>query len=212
MFSNTARRQWRVDFFSALRYTKQKYFMTPSEQIIKDLESELSGVVSKFKQDVGQVRSNRPSPDMLQDLKVNAYDQVLSIRELGSLSILPPRTIQISLWDKDAMAPAMKAIEDAHMGLSVNSDGLNIRATLSPLGNERREEMMKLVKKISEAARIQIRGKREDTMKRLRDAEKAKAVTEDDVFKSKEKIQKAIDKANGEVEAMVDAKISELGE
>ena len=186
--------------------------MTVSEQIIKDLESGLFGVTSKFKQDIGQIRGNRPSPDMLQDLKVNIYDQVLSIRELGSLSVLPPRTIQISLWDKDAMAPVMKAIEDAHMGLSVNSDGLNIRATLSALGDERREEMMKLVKKMSEAARIQIRGKREDTVKRLRDAEKAKEITEDDAFKGKEKIQKAIDKVNGEIEATMDAKISELGE
>jgi ribosome recycling factor len=186
--------------------------MTISEQILKDLDSALSGVVSKLKQDIGQIRSNRPAPDMLQDLKVNVYDQVLSIRELGSLSVLPPRTIQVSLWDKDAMPAVMKAIEDAHMGLSVNSDGLNIRATLSPLGNERREEMMKLVKKIGEAARIQIRGKREDAVKRLRDAEKAKGITEDDAFQGKEKIQKAMDKANGEIEAIMDAKISELGE
>src|SRR5271170_7304113 len=108
--------------------------MTISEQFLKDLDMALAGVVGKLKQDVGQIRGNRPSPEMLQDLRINVYDQVLTIRELGSLSVLPPRTLQVTLWDKDAVAPVTKAIEEAHMGLSVNNDGLNIRATLSPLG------------------------------------------------------------------------------
>jgi len=186
--------------------------MTTSEQLIKDLDAALSGVVSKLKQDIGQIRGNRPSPEMLQDLKINVYDQTLTIRELGSLSVLPPRTLQITLWDKDAVAPVTKAIEEAHLGLSVNNDGLNIRATLSALGDERREEMSKLVKKTTEAARIQIRSARENIMKRMKEAEARKEMTEDDVFKSKEKIQKAVDKANKDAEAMMDGKLAELGE
>jgi len=186
--------------------------MTLSEQFLKDLDMALSGVVGKLKQDVGQIRGNRPSPEMLQDLKINVYDQTLTIRELGSLSVLPPRTLQVTLWDKDAVAAVTKAIEEAHMGLSVNNDGLNIRATLSPLGNERREEMMKLVKKTAEAARIQVRARREDAMKRLKDAESHKEITEDDLFKSREKIQKAVDKANGDIEAAAEGKLAELGE
>jgi ribosome recycling factor len=186
--------------------------MTISENLIKNLESDLSVVAGKFKQDVGQIRSNRPSPDMVQDLRINIYDQSLSIRELGSLSVLPPRTIQIALWDKDAVMAVMKAIEAAHLGLTISNDGLNIRATLSPLGNERRDEMMKLVRKTAEAARIQVRGKREDVIKRLKDAETKKEITEDDAFRSKDKIQKAVDKANQEIEAMMEAKLNELGE
>lgn len=186
--------------------------MTVSETLLKDLDTALAGVVGKLKQDLGQIRSNRPSPDMLQDLRVSVYDQSLTIRELGSLSVLPPRTIQISLWDATAVPAVVKAIEQAHLGLSVTNDGNNIRATLSQLGDERRDEMSKMVKKTAEATRIQVRGKREEIMKRLKDAETNKAVTEDDVFKSKEKIQKAVDKANKDVEAMVDGKLAELGE
>jgi len=186
--------------------------MTISEQITKDLEVALAGVTLKLKQDFGQIRGNRPSPDMIQDIKLNLYDQQLSIRELGSLNILPPRTIQITVWDPGAIAAIMKAIDDAHLGLSTNNDGNTIRATLSPLGDERRDEMSKLVKKISEAARIQIRARREDAVKRLKDSENKKEITEDDSFKGKEKIQKATDKANGEVETMVSEKLSELGE
>ncbi len=186
--------------------------MTKSEQLIKDLETGLAAITGKLKQDFGQLRGNRPSPDMVQDIKINLYDQTLTIRELGSLSILPPRTIQITVWDPNAVGAVMKAIEDAHLGLSTTNNGNNILATLSPLGDERREELTKLVKKTAEAARIQIRARRDETMKRLKDAESKKEITEDEAFKAKEKVQKAVDKANGEVEAMVNGKLTELGE
>jgi len=186
--------------------------MTPSEQITKDLESSLASVTQKLKTDFGQIRGNRPSVEMLEGIRINLYDQMLTIRELGSLSVLPPRTIQITVWDPGAIGAVMKAIDDAHLGLSTNNDGNNIRATLSSLGNERRDELTKLVKKTAEAARIQVRAKREDAVKRLKDAEASKTITEDDAFRGKEKIQKATDKANGDVEAMVQGKVAELGE
>ena len=186
--------------------------MTISEQITKDLETALAGVTAKLKEDFGQIRGNRPSPDMIQNIRLSLYDQQLTIRELGSLSVLPPRTIQITVWDPGAIGAVMKAIDDAHLGLSTNNDGNTIRATLSPLGDERRDEMTKLVKKISEATRIQIRARREDAVKRLKDSEGRKEITEDDAFRGKEKIQKTVDRANGEVEAMVNGKLAELGE
>ena len=186
--------------------------MTPAEQITKDLEVSLQGVTQKLKTEFGQIRGNRPSVEMLETIRINLYDQVLTLRELGSLSVLPPRTIQITVWDPGAVGAIMKAIEDAHLGLSTNNDGNNIRATLSSLGNERREELTKLVKKTAETVRIQIRSKREEAIKHLKDAESGKMITEDDAFRGKEKIQKATDKANGEVEALVNGKIDELGE
>ncbi len=185
--------------------------MTASETLLKDLQVNLENVVQKLKQDLGQIRGNRPSADLVQDIKVNLYDQNLSIRELGSLSVLPPLTLQIMVWDKNAVGAVMKAIESAHLGLSTSSDGNTIRATLSPLGNERREELTKVVKKTAEASRIQVRAKRDDAMKRLKDAESTKAATEDEVFKTKEKIQKVVDKANADIEGLVEGKLSELG-
>ena len=185
--------------------------MTASEELLKDLEAALSGAEQKFKQELGQVRGNRPSPDLVQDIRVNLYDQELSIRELGSLSVLPPLTLQIGVWDKNAVGAVTKAIEGARLGLSVTNDGNNIRATLSPLGDERREELAKLVKKTAEAARIQVRARRDEAVKRLRDAESAKTATEDEAFRTKEKIQKAVDRANGGIETALQAKLNELG-
>ena len=186
--------------------------MTLSEQYVKDFETELSGITGKLKQDFVEIRGNRPSPDMVQNITLMLYEQRLTIRELGALSILPPRTIQIMLWDTNAVAPVVKAIETAHLGLTATNDGNTIRATLSPLGDERREEMMKLIKKMAETVRIQIRSKRDDAMKRVKDGENNKELTKDDVFRAKEKIQKAVDKANSDVESLVKGKTTELGE
>lgn len=186
--------------------------MTKSEQLIKDFETGLAAIAGKLKQDFAQLRGNRPSPDMVQDIKINLYDQTLTIREMGALSILPPRTIQITVWDPNAVGAVMKAINDAHLGLSTTNNGNNILATLSPLGNERREELTKVVKKTAEAARIQVRARRDEAMKHLKDAESKKEITEDEAFKAKEKVQKAVDKTNGEVEGMVSNKLTDLGE
>ncbi|MDE2020131.1 MAG: ribosome recycling factor [Patescibacteria group bacterium] len=183
-----------------------------TDQLLKTLESELTGVTQKLRQDFTAIRGNRPSVETIQDIKVNLYDQWLTVKELGSLSILPPRTIQVMVWDKSAVGAVTKAIEDAHLGLSASNEGNTIRATLSPLGNERREEITKTIKKTAEAARIQVRGRRDEAMKRLKDAEGKKEITEDDAFKAKEKIQKSVDRANADIERSVAAKLEELGE
>ena len=186
--------------------------MTLSEQIAKDFETTLAGVTGRLKQEMGGIRGNRPSVEMIQDLRINLYEQSLTIRELGSISIVPPRMIQITVWDQDAVGPVANAINNAHVGLSASNDGNTIRATLSALGDERREELGKLVKKTAEAIRIQVRAHRDDAMKQLNATQKEKVITEDDLSRGKEKIQKLVDKANADIEAMVDGKIAELGE
>ena len=100
--------------------------MTPLELILKDLETNLAGVVARLKTDIGGIRGNRPSPDAIENLTLSLYDQTLKVRELGSISVLPPRTIQITVWDKDAVNPIIKAIEAAHMGLTASNDGTTI--------------------------------------------------------------------------------------
>lgn len=182
------------------------------EQIVKDLEAGLLSIAQKFKTDVSAIRGNRPSPEAIENITLSLYDQTLSIRELGSLSVLPPRTIQITVWDKDAVNPIVKAIEAAHMGLTASNDGTTIRATVSALGDERREELTKLVKKTAETARIQLRSRRDDIMKRVKEGEAAKELTKDDVFRGKEKIQKVMDKTNAEIDTIVEGKLAELRE
>lgn len=186
--------------------------MTITEIITKDLETALAATTGKLKQELGAVRGNRPSVEMVQDIRLTLYEQSLTIKELGSISVVPSRMIQVTVWDQGAVGPVANAINNAHVGLSASNDGNTIRATLSALGDERREELTKLVKKTAEAVRIQIRSNRDDAMRRLKDAESNKEITEDDSFRGKDKIQKAVDKANGEIETMVNGKLAEIGE
>jgi len=183
-----------------------------SEQYLKDLDFALRAVVEKLREELRAIRGNRPSVDLVQDLKVNVYDQILTIKQLGSLSVIPPRAIQIGVWDKSSVGPVVKAIEDAKIGLSVSNDGNNVIATLSQLHDERRDELTKLVKKNGEGVRIQVRARRDEAMKRIKEAEAGKSMSEDEAFKTKEKIQKLTDEANKNIENVVVGKIKELGE
>ena len=182
------------------------------ETYLKELEEDLKIVLEKLRGELQMIRGNRPSVDLVENIKLNLYEQEMTIKQVGSISIVPPRGIQISVWDKNAVGAAMKAIEKAKIGLSTSNDGNNIIATLSPLGAERREELSKLARRQSENSRIQVRAKRDDFIKKLREAEAEKKMSEDESFKAKEKIQKAVDEANKQIESVVENKLQELQE
>ena len=182
------------------------------EVYLKELESALKAAVQKLEDELKAVRGNRPSVQLVEDVKVNYYDQLLSVKQLGSLGVRPPREIEITVWDKNAVGPVSKAIAEAKIGLSVTNEGNVVRASLPPLTDERRQEFMKLVKKMAEATRIQIRTKRDEIIKKIKAAEAEKKLDEDQMFKAKEKIQKQIDEVNKRIEEAVERKMKELAE
>lgn len=182
----------------------------PSEQYLKEFDGHLKTLTEKLREELRAVRGSRPSVEAIEGINVNYYEQNMPIKQLGSLSILPPRSVQISVWDKNAVGAVVKAIEGAKQGFSVSNDGNNVIATISPLMSERREELSKLVKKTSEGFRIQIRAHRDEVIKKLKEAEDKKEATEDEVFKAKEKVQKLVDESNKKIEEIVDGKLKEL--
>ncbi|MBM3257514.1 MAG: ribosome-recycling factor [Candidatus Liptonbacteria bacterium] len=183
-----------------------------TDALLKTFEQELRGVSDKLKEVLRLIRSNRPSVDLVGDLKVNYYDQWFTIKQLGTLSVLPPRGIQVTLWDKAAVGPVTKAIEEAKAGLTVSSEGLTIRANLSALSNERREELAKIVKKEVEEARIRVRAYRDEANKKLKTAETESQISKDVAFKTKEKLQKVVEDTNRNLEASLEGKLKELEE
>lgn len=182
------------------------------ETYVKEIEEALSTVLSKFKEEIKGIRSNRPSTDLLESIRVNCYDSQMPINQIGTLSVGGSREIIISVWDKTIIPAIMTAIQEANIGLSLRNDGMNIIASLPALSEERRQEFMKIVKRISEDFKIQVRNKREEVMKGLKSAEDNGEITEDMVFKGKEMVQKVVDKYNGEIDKALDLKIKELGE
>ncbi len=179
---------------------------------LKELDAALKTTVAKFKEELRGMRSSRPSIELIENLSVNYFDTWMTVKQLGSLAVVPPREVRVTVWDKGSAAPIAKAIEEAQAGFSVAVDGTTIRATLSALSNERREELGRLVKKTAEGSRIAVRNVREDIIKKIRAAEEASEITEDQSRSGKENVQKRVNDANAEIEALVEEKLKELGE
>ncbi len=179
---------------------------------IKELEIKLKNIELSFKNELSAIRANRPSPKIVEDVAVEYLGTRMTVKQLGSISVIPPREIQISFWDRESIAPTAKAIEGANLGLSVSVSGNIVRVTLPALSDERRLELVKITKKISEEARIKVRAARDEENRKIDQAEKSKIITKDDQFKFKKKSQELVDKANREIEAQLSLKIKEISE
>jgi len=179
-------------------------------EILEKFKKETVLLVESFKKEIMAVRGNRPSPVLVENLKVDYFGQSLLVKQLGSISIAPPREIDIGVWDKNAIPAVVKAVETA--GFSANYEDKLIRIHLPPLNEERRQEMVKIVKKTGEGFRIQLRNHRDETNKEVARSFEAKELNEDQKFKLKENIQKNVDFVNQEIENILAKKIKELEE
>ena len=179
---------------------------------LEKLNSGLTASENKLKEEMKAMRSGRPSVEAIADIQLNFYNDTMTIQQLGSISMVPPRQINITAWDKNAVGAISKAIEDAKIGFSASADGMVIRATLPQLSDERRAELEKTIKKMVEAVRIQVRNHRDEAMKEFKKMEEEKAINEDQLFKLKEEAQKLVDGVNGRLEKMLEDKIKELHE
>lgn len=177
-----------------------------------EFQKRTSFIVEALKKEISSLRSNRPTSKLVEDIKVEYFDQLLPIKQLASISIVPPREIDINVWDKNAVSPVIKAIENSPIGLTANTDGSLIRLNLPPLSEERRQELIKAAKKITEDFRIQIRHARDEFNKLIAQEEKDGLITEDQLFKQKTEIQKITDSANQEIEKSLNDKVRELSE
>jgi ribosome recycling factor len=182
------------------------------ESILKELENHLNQTLERLRAELAAVRGNRPSVQLLEDIKVDYYGQTLSVKQLASLAIRPPRDIEVQVWDKGAVGAVAKAIESAKAGFSAANEGNVVRVSLPPLTSERRAELEKLVRKITENSRIAVRNERDEAVKKVKVAEGEGKMNEDDAFRAKEKIQKAVDKVNKDIEALLEGKLKELAE
>ncbi len=178
----------------------------------KDLEQKLKPVVEALKQEVLNLRTNRPTSKLVENIKVDYLGQPMLVKQLGSISIVPPREIDISVWDKNAAGPVAKAIESSGLGVNANIDGNLIRINLPALTAERRQELVKLLKSSSEQTKIKIRSLRDEANKEVEKEFKEKKIGEDQKFKLRDQVQKAVDKANQEVELLLVGKIKEINE
>jgi ribosome recycling factor len=159
------------------------------EALIKDTAARMERSIEAFKKELGKVRTGRASFSLLDGVKVDYYGTLTPLQQVGTLSVPESRLITVTPWDTKMIGPIEKAIQGAGLGLNPSSDGKVVRIPIPPLTEERRKELAKVVRKMSEEARVAVRNV-EDVVKRGQ--ERIQKETDafikkiDDILKAKE--------------------------
>ena len=166
--------------------------------------------IQALKMELAKVRTGRASTALVDTVHVDYYGSSVPLSQVANVTTPDARTIQVSPWEAGMIGAIEKAILAANIGLTPQSDGKVIRVPLPPLTEERRKEMAKLVKKMGEESKIAVRNHRRDANEELKKQEKAKTLSEDDVKKAMDQVQKKTDEKIAEVDKIIVSKEKEI--
>ncbi len=178
----------------------------------KEVEAKMNKCIDATRNEFAAIRTGRASPALLDRLVVEAYGQPAPLKQVAGVSVPDSRTLLITAWDKGVVAEIRKAIEKSDLGLTPNIDGTAIRLIIPPLNEERRKDLVKLVKKKAEDGRIAVRNVRHHSHDELKSKLKTHEITEDDNKRMQESLQRLTDKYVKEIDSLVVAKEKEIME
>ena len=164
-----------------------------SNKIIATMSSKMEKSLDAYRQDLSKIRTGRASLSLLDGIKVDAYGSPMPLNQVATLTIPESRLIAIQPWDMQLISAIEKAIQKADLGLNPVNDGKVLRLAIPQLTEERRKELVKQVKKISEEYRVAIRNSRRDAIDALKKQKNNKEISEDDLFKLQDEAQKETD-------------------
>jgi ribosome recycling factor len=180
--------------------------------IVKDAKYRMGKSVEAFREEIAKIRTGKATTALLDGIKVNYYGTPTPLNQVANLTVLDPHTLSITPWDKSTVQEIDKAIQSADLGLNPINDGTNIKVPIPPLTEERRKELVKLVKKYAEDAKIAIRNVRRDANEHLKKSEKNKEISEDERDDLLEEVQKLTDEHIKEIDEITDQKEKEIME
>ena len=169
------------------------------KDILTDAEHRMRSALQVLHDDLAGIRTGRASPALVEKLQVEYYGNPTPLQQLASISVPEPRTLMIKPFDGTTLKTIEKAIQSSDLGLNPNNDGKVIHLNLPPLTEERRRDLVKQVHHRLEEARIAIRNIRRDSHNDMRDFEKEKLISEDDLERGEEDLQKLTDKFIDEI-------------
>lgn len=176
----------------------------------KDLENKCKGTMDHFKKELGRMRTGRASSGLLEGITVEYYGSQVPLIQLGMINTPEPRLITIQVFDGGAVDAVEKAIKQSDLGLNPSRDGSLIRLNIPPLNEERRKELIKKLHKAAEENRVTMRGHRRDAIDMLKKQEKSKEISEDDVRRGQDEIQKITDRYIAEIDVALQSKEKEM--
>ncbi|MDE3057543.1 MAG: ribosome recycling factor [Bacteroidota bacterium] len=182
------------------------------KQILKDIETRMQKAVEAVRTELVKIRTGKATTTLLDAVKVDYYGSLVPLNQVGSISVPDVHLITVQPWEKSMLAPIEKAIIAANLGLNPSNDGTLVRVPIPPLNEERRKELVKLVKKFGEEGKISIRNIRRDANEQLKKAEKDEHFSEDDRKRGEQEIQKYTDKYIKEIDSLLLLKEKEIME
>ena len=177
-----------------------------------DAKTRMGKSVEAFKNDLTKVRTGRAHPSLIDHLMVSYYGADTPITQVANVSILDSRTLQVQPWEKDMVGPVEKAILNSDLGLNPNSAGQVIRIPLPPLTEERRKDLIKVVRGEAEGAKVAVRNIRRDANSTFKELVKEKEISEDDERRAQDDVQKLTDEHVALIDKILQDKEAELME
>ncbi len=177
---------------------------------MNEFKQKLEKIIMHLKQEITSLRTGRASPALVEDLEVEYYGTPTPLKALAAISISDARQLVIQPWDKNALQPIEKAIQSSSLGLSPVTDKDSIRLSIPQLTEERRKDLVKILGRNLEDAKITVRKEREEILKEIDRKEKAKEMSEDAKFREKAEVQKHVDEINKKIEEIGSAKEKEI--
>lgn len=181
-----------------------------SKQLEKEVRAQMEKAVEAMKRELAELRTGRANPKMVEGLRIDYYGTQTLLKDLAAISVPEARLIVIHPWDPTCIPNVEKAIMQSQLGITPANDGKLIRLSVPQLSEERRKEMVKVVKKIGEEGRISLRTVRREFNERVKVFEKDKKITEDEKFKLEAEIQKMVDTFSKDIEKHLADKEKEL--
>ncbi|MDP8233765.1 MAG: ribosome recycling factor [Candidatus Saelkia tenebricola] len=180
------------------------------QEVMKRVKIHMDRSLETLNHEFSRLRTSRATPALVETIKVEYYGSSVSLKQVASISIPEPRMILIQPWDTNALADIDKAILKSELGITPNNDGKVIRIVLPSLTEERRQDLVKLIKKISEESKIAVRNVRRDANEEIKKLEKDSKITEDQRFNTQEDVQKITDEHIKKIDVIEESKEKEI--
>ncbi len=178
-------------------------------ELTKEAKASMRKAVENTRRELATIRSGKATTSLLDTIRVDAYGQQMPLNQVASVSAPEPRLLAVQPWDKGLMGAVEKALQTSELGLNPSNDGTTICVPLPLLTEERRQELVKIVRKFAEEGRIAIRHGRTEALSKLK---KVEHVSDDDKHHSEKDIQKLHDEGIEQLEELVKAKEAEIME
>lgn len=182
------------------------------DDILKETESKMKKALEAARREFAPIRTGSAQSSLVENISVDCYDTTMPLKQVAAISAPEARLVIIRPWDPSTLGPIEKAILASEVGLTPTNDGKLIRISVPHLTEERREELIKVVRRIAEDGRVSIRSIRRDAIETLKEKEKDGSVTVDQRFKSQDKAQALTDRYISEIDRILADKEREIRE